>query len=73
MVVDDHEIHSMQNEDEAVEDGGTDRQTDIHGCLDNVKTHDSAGDHDGTSTLKQPVNFSTHAWVCMRQQISNYL
>lgn len=53
-------------------------QTDIHGCLDNVKTHNSAQvtmmDPWRPSTLKkQPLNFSTHACLCMRQHISNYL
>lgn len=31
----DHEIHSMQGDDEDMEDEGT----HIYGCLDNVATH----------------------------------
>lgn len=37
----DHEIHSMQGDDEDMEDEGT----HIYGCLDNVATHTNPHTH----------------------------
>lgn len=59
----DRVIHSMQGEDEDMEDGGTDN----HGCLDNVNTHNSAGGHDGTQHTQTACHFFyTNMYTCVR-------